>query len=95
LLSILEDRLWKMESEVGNEVGGEAMSNVRHPKTSGKTGADAPIGDELRELWMASACRGAFGEDFEGHAGVDDVRTREYFDTGSAEHVLGRGREEI
>jgi len=38
---------------------------------------------------MASACKGAHGEDFGGRAGADGVRTREDFDSGSAEHVWG------
>ena len=41
---------------------------------------------------MASAYKGTLSEDF----GASTLaRTREDFDTGSAEHVLGRGREEI
>ena len=36
---------------------------MRHWSTGGKKSADEPIGDELCELWMASACINALGED--------------------------------
>lgn len=84
-----------MESGGGEQSGGRRCEQRAPPNDVEKTGVDTPISDELRELWMASACKGAQGEEFGGRARVDGVLTREDFDSGSAEHVLGRGREKI